>query len=92
MGADYSQERKTQRVFPVDRSTMLPRGNGEMGWLPVSLVPCVVFWLPGLFWQPVMQAWQLGSVLSMPRAAGKQFWAPQGAPKQADTLTSQPAP
>lgn len=56
-------------------------GDGLAPWIPVSSVPSVVFWLPGLFWQPVTQARELGSVLSVPRAAGKQSWAPQGPPR-----------
>lgn len=40
VGVDQlSRERKMRRVFPVDRSIMLPKGHGEMGealWVPVS--------------------------------------------------------
>lgn len=53
VGADQqSQERKMRRVFPLDRSTMLLKGNREMGeapWFPVSQIPSTAFWLPGLF-------------------------------------------
>lgn len=51
VGVDQqSRERKMRRVFPVDGSTMLPKGNGELGealWVPVSWVPSAAFWLPG---------------------------------------------
>lgn len=81
-GSRSESGEKNATGAPCGQKHLAPGRQQGDGSAPgsVSSVPCVVFWLPGLFRQPVMQARQLGSVPSGPRAAGKQSWVPQPLP------------